>query len=136
MNDIFLAVILSLVIAQGSKLAMLRIRHMPISPSALLMTGGMPSAHAALVSSLLSILVLEQGLSSLTAIALVVFIIVIADAVGVRRSVGEEGKALNKIIKQEHLKMSEIKYSIGHKPSEAMAGILIGITVSYCIYFF
>ncbi len=136
MSDIFLAVSLSLLIAQGSKLAILKMRKQPLPRSALLMTGGMPSTHAAAVTSLLSILVLEQGLSALTAIAFVLFIIVIADAVGVRQSVGEEGKALNKIIRAGHLKMKAVRYALGHKPSEALAGILLGMIISYLIYFF
>jgi acid phosphatase family membrane protein YuiD len=58
---------------------------------------------------------------------------VITDSLGVRRTAGEEAKAVNKIIRIEHLKIKQMHYALGHKPIEVLAGISIGFTVAIII---
>ena len=133
-NKIFLAVIIAALLSQGSKIVMNSLKdRRRISLTDFIVTGGMPSTHCALVSSLLLILLLQQGLSPATIVALVLFVIVVTDSMGVRRTAGEEAKLLNKIIKIEHLKIAQIRYSLGHRPIEALAGTIIGFAVAIAV---
>jgi len=61
---------------------------------------GMPSGHSAIVVSLATIIGLTEGWeSSLFALAFVFAIIVIRDALGIRKYLGEHGRILNKLVK-------------------------------------
>lgn len=135
-NKIFIAVIAAAIISQGIKIILNIIKDKKgVSLKDLIVTGGMPSTHCALVSSLFAILLLETGLSNLTIIAIVLFAIVITDSMGVRRTAGEEAKTVNKIIKMEKLKIHQLHYSLGHKPIEALTGIAIGFFVAITLWF-
>lgn len=135
-NKIFLAVIISAVLSQGIKIIMNMIKDKKgISITDFIVTGGMPSTHSALVTSLFVSLILDQGLSPLTIAAIVLFLIVVTDSMGVRRTAGEEGKVLNKIIKLEKLNIPAMHYSLGHKPIEVLAGMVIGFFVSVVVLF-
>jgi len=69
-----------------------------------------------------------EGASTLFAIALVVALIVIRDAVGVRKKVGEHAKLMNKVFKKN---LSEQE---GHTYIEAIAGMLVGgLSAAYVI---
>lgn len=95
----------------------------------LLKSGGMPSGHAAsLTAATVSIGLLEGFGTSIFALALCVLVIVIYDAVNVRYIVGEQGKALNKLIKKP-LRIVE-----GHVITEVLVGILIGVLVGCGVF--
>lgn len=105
---------------------------------------GMPSGHSALVISLVSIIGLNLGIySPVFAISLVFAIIVIRDAVGIRRYLGEHGRVLNvlvKDLKEEPDKPLDAVYpylleKIGHTPAQAIVGGLIGFVVSLIGFF-
>ncbi|MGP1577426.1 MAG: divergent PAP2 family protein [Treponema sp.] len=101
-------------------------------------TGGMPSSHTALVTALTTTIGFKQGVNSdLFVFALFSAIIVIRDALGVRRSSGIQAKTLNAIghdvayiTKKEFKPVKEIQ---GHTPVEVIAGIVVGILTG--IYF-
>jgi hypothetical protein len=134
-NIIFSAVMISAILSQGIKIILNMIKDKKgISIPDLVVTGGMPSTHAALVSSLFAISLLDTGLSAITVISIVLFIIVTTDSMGVRRTAGEEAVALNKIIKIEKLKIHQLHYSLGHKPIQVLAGIAIGFAVSLAVW--
>jgi len=62
-------------------------------------TGGMPSSHSAMVSSLATGIALVEGVNSAVFdLAIVFALIVMYDASGVRRSVGIQAGILNKMI--------------------------------------
>jgi len=135
-NNVFVAVILAVVIAQGSKILIHLVKEKRgIVLTDFIVTGSMPSTHSAAVSSLFGILLFTQGLGGLTILALVLFIIVVTDSMGVRRTAGEEAKMINKIIKLEKLKVNPMHYALGHKPIEVFVGICIGFFVSIAVHF-
>ena len=135
-NVVFIAVMSSAVISQILKIILNIIKDRKgFALTDLVVTGGMPSTHSALVSSLFAILLLETGLGAGTIIAIVLFIIVITDSMGVRRTAGEDAKAVNKIIKLEKLRMHLLHYSSGHKPIQVLAGIGIGFFVAVVVWF-
>ena len=129
MNDVFLSVVIVAIIAQFMKWVLSN-----FSFRELLATGGMPSTHSAIVTALLISSYLETGFSAITGICLALFIIVIRDAFGVRRTAGEEGKAINKMIILQKLRLKKVEYALGHKPTEVIVGLVLGILVSIFIY--
>lgn len=104
--------------------------HHKLTFSEIIMTGGMPSAHVATVTSLATIIYLLEEVSTSFVISLVLAIIVIRDAIGVRYTVGKEGEAINHIIQKLHLKLPKQAYALGHKPTEAFVGAVIGVLVA------
>jgi uncharacterized protein len=91
-------------------------------------SGGMPSVHSALVTSLSTAIGIKYGvMSDLFLICLVVSCIIIYDALNVRFEAGQHAKALNLLSKKE---IKEFNESIGHLPKEAFAGSCIGILVA------
>ncbi len=103
---------------------------------------GMPSGHSAISISLATIIGLEEGFQSpLFAFSVIFAIIVIRDALGIRRYLGQHGKVLNILVKDlEDDKMIDETYphlleNIGHTPIQVIAGSIIGFAVSLIGYF-
>ncbi len=134
MNKIALAVLVGGFGAQLLKLIIYFFRHKSLSWHDLVVTGGMPSSHSAFVVSLASIIFLEEGLSTAFVISLVLALIVLRDAFGVRRTVGMEGKQIEKLLKLHKLK-SKFHYSMGHTPLEVAVGAGIGLASALIIFF-
>ncbi|MBO5400846.1 MAG: divergent PAP2 family protein [Spirochaetaceae bacterium] len=95
-------------------------------------TGGMPSSHSALVTSLCTSIGFRQGVDSdIFLLSLAFMLVVIRDAVGVRRSSGNQAKVLNKLGKQlqdkDSIEFTPVKEVQGHKPLEVVMGCLLGL---------
>ena len=102
-------------------------------------TGGMPSSHTASVTALTTCIGLTTGWNSpVFMVALCFCIVVISDAIGVRRAAGKQAVLLNKIM--DDMWTSEFKYEkrlkewLGHTPMEAIAGLIIGILLPVIMY--
>ena len=134
MNKIALAVLVGGFGAQLLKLLIFFFRHKSLSWHDLVVTGGMPSSHSAFVVSLASIIYLEEGLSTAFVISLVLALIVLRDAFGVRRTVGMEGKQIEKLLKLHKLK-SKFHYSMGHTPLQVVVGAALGLSSSLAVFF-
>lgn len=94
--------------------------------------GGMPSSHAAVVTSLATLIGKTNGFDSpIFALSLIFSFIVMYDAAGVRRAAGKQAKMLNKIIDTPGLKTEEVQEKLvevlGHTPTQVFVGALIGI---------
>ena len=103
-------------------------------------TGGMPSSHSATISAVALSIGLKEGFdSSIFAFAIVMVIIVIRDATGVRFSAGKQAEALNKILAYQHKKYKisydKVKEVRGHTPLESFVGAIVGVLVSLGMYF-
>ena len=100
-------------------------------------TGGMPSSHTAAVIGLLTACGVKYGLGSgYFAISFILAMIVIRDAMGMRRQVGEHAKALNLIFKElveardiEHTQKAFSELA-GHTPLQVYAGAAVGLIVA------
>ena len=101
--------------------------------------GGMPSAHSAAVCAMVIATARSEGLgSAIFAVAAVVAIITMHDAMGVRRETGEQAKVLNKMIEQwidvteknaPFLQNMHLKEMVGHTPLQVLAGFVVGCVV-------
>jgi hypothetical protein len=98
-------------------------------------TGGMPSSHSSLVTALATAIGFEYGLSSpLFTLALFYGILIIRDALGVRRSAGVQAQALNKLGVELRYRLGidfhTIREITGHTPSEVSIGLLLGFFIA------
>ena len=101
--------------------------------------GGMPSAHSATVCAMVIATARSEGFgSAIFAVAAVVAIITMHDAMGVRRETGEQAKVLNKMIEQwidvteknaPFLQNMHLKEMVGHTPLQVLAGLVVGCVV-------
>jgi acid phosphatase family membrane protein YuiD len=99
-------------------------------------SGGMPSAHTALVTSLATTVGFLEGFdSTLFGATTVMTLIVMYDAAGVRRAVGVQAGILNRILRElkenrpkdlEH----DVRELLGHTPVQVFYGALVGVVVA------
>jgi hypothetical protein len=142
-NDILLAGILSWFVAQVIKTILYAVINKELDMTRLMGDGGMPSAHSATVTAVAAMTGLLCGFGSpLFALACILAIIVMHDAMGVRLETGKQAKLLNEMVTllealgQPKLSMEKkLKEFVGHTPSQVMAGMLLGIVVAV-VYFY
>ena len=135
MNHILLSALISLFLAQIIKIFTIN----PINVTNALTSGGFPSSHTSMVVTLTTLLGLKYGFSSdMFSLALVFSLIVMYDARGVRRAVGEQANLLNQLTKHLNAKdeniaallKEDLKELIGHTPVEVLGGLVLGIVVA------
>lgn len=102
-------------------------------------TGGMPSSHSSLVTSLATSIGYVEGLDSpLFILALFYGILTIRDALGVRRAAGTQAQALNQLGEdlrhKIEVRFKPVKEVHGHTAAEVAIGILLGffIALAFC----
>jgi uncharacterized protein len=135
-NELLLIAFTSWFLAQTLKVVGGLIREKRLDFSFFIRSGGMPSAHTALVASLATSVAVLRGLNSVEfAISAVFASIVMYDAAGVRRSVGRQSIILNKILHElrEHRPQDvehDVRELIGHTPFQVFSGGLLGIGIA------
>lgn len=103
--------------------------------------GGMPSAHSAVVTSLALMCGWVEGFgTSLFALSVIFAIVVMRDAVGVRRETGKQAasikelaNAVNKTFlgKDAEIRTENLKVLVGHTPLQVVCGAVVGIIVAF-----
>jgi acid phosphatase family membrane protein YuiD len=89
-NRVLLVALVACFVAQGLKLIVELVKHRKLNVRVLVTTGGMPSAHSALVTALADGIGQTLGWASPEfALATVFAIIVMYDAAGVRQAAGK-----------------------------------------------
>ena len=100
--------------------------------------GGMPSAHAALVTALAVSVGLTEGFDSHEAMIAVGFgTIVLADAATLRRAAGDHAALLNRLVDSlggpEKFGIKRLRERLGHTRREVVGGVLFGMAVAYVV---
>lgn len=135
-KSILVTSILSWFTAQVIKVLLTLIKKKKFDFTRLVGSGGMPSSHAAFVTSLATAVGLERGFGGVEfAISAVFALVVMYDAAGVRRAAGQQARILNKLVEQwEKSDFSEtdkhLKELLGHTPKEVFVGALLGIAIA------
>ena len=135
-NRILLVALAACLIAQVLKLIIDVIQNGKTSVKVLTTTGGMPSAHSALVTALATGVGQNLGWKSAEfAIATIFAIIVMYDAAGVRQAAGKQARILNQMMDElfsEDHKFNEekLKELLGHTPVQVIAGSILGIVIA------
>ncbi len=135
MNKVLLSVILAGFGAQVLKLILYWFKHKTLTIHDLIVTGGMPSSHSAFVVSLATAIYFHEGLSTAFAVSLVLALIILRDAFGVRRTVGNEGKDIQRLFKMHKIK-SKFHYSLGHTPAQVAVGAVLGFLTTLLVQYF
>ncbi|WP_034629656.1 divergent PAP2 family protein [Desulfotruncus alcoholivorax] len=122
----------SLATSQGLKFLLAFRKGRTFSLHHLMEPGGMPSSHAALVSSLATTMGLLYGWASpYFQLAAVFGCIVIYDAITLRRAVGEHARHINMIhCRDQGFSGNRLPEKLGHTPLEVTIGILIGVLIT------
>jgi uncharacterized protein len=136
-NRILLVAIAACLIAQVLKLTIDTIQNGKLSVKVLTTTGGMPSAHSALVTALATGVGQSLGWQSAEfAIATIFAIVVMYDAAGVRQAAGKQARILNQIIDElfsdnHEFNEQKLKELLGHTPVQVIAGSVLGIAITW-----
>lgn len=126
-------------VAQVLKTVVFAIMERRVNWRKLVETGGLPSAHSALVVGLTTGIGLTDGWHTTSfAIALVFSLIVMYDAIGIRQEAGKHADLLNQllliaVIRDSYQQREKLKELLGHTPIEVMAGALLGVMMALFI---
>ena len=137
-NPVLVAAFGAWAIAQIIKVPLHYLLHHEWDWGLLISAGGMPSSHSALVIGASIAIGLQEGFRTpLFALAFVVAMIVVYDAMGVRRHAGDHARVLNLMIDElltgHPLAEKELKEVLGHTPREVLGGGLLGLTMAYLV---
>jgi len=137
-NKVLIIPICSWAIAQLLKVIIILIQKKQLDLGYLVGSGGMPSSHSALVSALATSVALIQGLGSVAfGISAMLALVVMSDALGVRRSVGQQSVVLNRILRELRFRRPiaelghDLREFIGHTQFQVIVGGSLGIVVAW-----
>jgi uncharacterized protein len=121
------------VITQILKVMVILIQERRLAWNYLITSGGMPSSHTAIVCALATSIGLTIGVASVAfSIAVVLAIIVMYDAAGVRQSVGQHSVIINRMMRRSELSFEkELREFIGHTPFQVFMGAVLGILIAW-----
>lgn len=100
--------------------------------------GGMPSSHAALVSSVATAIYLTEGLNTAFALSVILAFVVIRDALGLRGYLSQHARVLNKLIKElpdeEEYKFPILEEQIAHTSLQLLLGAVLGVILTLLMF--
>jgi acid phosphatase family membrane protein YuiD len=131
-----IAILASWLVAQGAKYILVAIRNRNFDHfRQLYLSGNMPSAHSATVVSIATLIGLREGTySAIFGLAIAFAGVVLYDAVMVRRSVGEQGAAIQTLIRKHKEPIPLPRAAKGHTPLEVVIGSLLGLAIGYVVF--
>ncbi|MBL7166298.1 MAG: divergent PAP2 family protein [Dehalococcoidales bacterium] len=101
-------------------------------------SGGMPSSHSAMVSALATAVLLTAGPDSAAfAVSVILAMVVMYDAAGVRWAVSQQASILNRIVRELRLRRPrgeverDLRELIGHTPFQVIVGSALGILIAW-----
>lgn len=136
LSPYLIAIVAAWLIAQGAKYLLIAVKHRSFSHfRQLYLSGNMPSAHSATVVALCMVIMLRDGVDSgLFGLAALFAGIVMYDAMMVRRSVGEQGKAIQSLIKEQKSSVPLPRAAKGHTPVEVAVGAVLGVVIGLVVF--
>lgn len=146
-NDVLWVPAFAWITAQILKFIINRLVNKEFKAERLFGDGGMPSAHSATVMALATMCGLTVGFGTAEfAIAMLFAVVVMHDALGVRRETGKQAAAIIEMVevlddylkeKDEKIKTDKLKVLVGHTPSQVVCGAVWGvfISVAYVLIF-
>ena len=142
-NPIIDCALLAWFLAQLIKVLLELILLRRFEPKRFVSSGGMPSSHSATVCAMVVATGRLCGVGSTEfAIAAVLSIIVMYDAMGVRYETGEQAKLLNRMFSEwidqgavslPFLRDKKLKEMVGHTPIEVLTGAVLGVVLGFAM---
>ncbi|CAG7639214.1 hypothetical protein PAESOLCIP111_04021 [Paenibacillus solanacearum] len=117
------------------KYAVNRIRH-GREARRLIGNGGFPSTHTSVVSSVAMLIGFDQGwVTPLFGLAVAVTYIVIIDALGIRRALGEHARRINAMLEESgngsRSEGGRLRERQGHTRAEVLGGLAVGTLLGW-----
>ena len=144
-NPVLIVPAFSWLIAQVLKSIISAIVNKKFSFDRLVGDGGMPSGHSATVTSLAVMCGISSGFDSpVFGLAVMFAIVVMHDALGVRRETGKQAVSIIKMAellndyfseRDQVIKTDKLKVLVGHTPLQVVCGSLLGAAVAIIYYF-
>ncbi len=135
-NKILISAILGWTIAQVLKTLIHLYFTKSFVAERLVGSGGMPSSHSATVCALSTATLIQYGIQSYEfAMAAIFAIIVMYDAIGVRRETGIQAQIINEMMdlfnsmNKELSREDKLKEFVGHTPIQVLVGAILGILI-------
>lgn len=124
----------SMAVAQLVKPFVALVRGRRWSVGRMFYTGGMPSSHSSLVTTLtLCVAQVEGSSSPLFTISLLFSLYFVFEATGLRQEVGHQARVLNDMLDQysktHQVDRARLRELVGHTWGEVFGGILTGVLV-------
>ncbi len=136
-NKIFVSAALGWMVAQVLKTIIYLIINKRFVAERMVGGGGMPSSHSATVCALATAAGMRYGGGSFEfAVAAMFAIVVMYDAMGVRRETGIQAKVLNEMMElltnmgKEMSAEDKLKELVGHTPLQVLMGAILGILIA------
>lgn len=136
-NKILICAVSGWFIAQALKTLIHLFFTKKFVPERLVGSGGMPSSHSATVCALSTAAFFSYGIGSFEfAISFILAVIVMHDAMGVRRETGIQAQILNELMEvfadmnSDMSPRDKLKEFVGHTPLQVLVGALLGITIA------
>ena len=143
-NPFLLVPISAWLVAQVMKTIINAIVNKEFSAARLFGDGGMPSGHSATVTALAFVCGFVEGFDTpYFAIAAILAVVVMHDAMGVRRETGKQALSIMKIVdvineyvseKDKDIKTDKLKVMVGHTPLQVVCGFLLGFVIALAYY--
>lgn len=139
-NTLFMSAVTGWFVAQILKTA-IHMYFFGFNAERLVGSGGMPSSHSATVCALATAAGYQYGGGSFQfAITAIFAIVVMYDAIGVRRETGLQAQVINemmdffKTMGQPVSYEEKLKEFVGHTPMQVLVGAILGILIAllYC----
>ena len=139
-NHVLWSALVAWVLAQGLKIPLDYIHSRRWNWALLLNVGGMPSSHAALVVAVTHAIGLYEGFGTpLFGLAVVICMVVIYDATGIRRQAGIHAQTINilvdQLLKGHPVSDKQLREVLGHTPLEALGGFILGLVMTQLLWF-
>lgn len=136
MSPYLLSILAAWLAAQGAKYVASIVRTRTATDwRQMYISGGMPSAHSATVVAVTTVIGCKDGVESgLFGLAVMISVIVMYDAMMVRRSSGVQGEVLSAFLTEMKSALLAPKVIRGHQPLEVLAGALVGAVVGYIVF--
>lgn len=138
LSPYLIAILASWIVAQGLKYVIVAAKNRNFDHiRQLYLSGNMPSAHSASTVALATLIGASEGVDTpLFAVVALFAAVVMYDAIMVRRSVGEQGVAIQTLIKLAKNQALVIPRSArGHTPLEVVVGAILGATIGLIVFF-
>lgn len=139
-NTLFVAAALGWLVAQILKTLIHLLFTKKFVAERLVGSGGMPSSHSATVCALCTASYILHGAASFQfAFSLILALIVMYDAIGVRRETGIQAKVLNEMLKtfenmgSDMTTTDKLKEFVGHTPLQVLLGGILGILIAVIV---
>lgn len=135
-NEALFCALLGWLVAQTLKVVLYAVLERRLDIRRFWGSGGMPSSHSSMVVSLAMMVGFLHGFETVEfGICVVLAMIVMYDAAGVRRETGTQATVINQILKDvlingKPISDEELKELVGHTPLEVLGGAIVGILVA------